>query len=105
MQLITAAQGGEFVTDFTVNPGVYGYAVRQDRVLFVFAINKSLEDQAIRFDIEDAIPEVLLTMMRGQDDFGVLHREDMAAEHEPVEIDMAPETFVRLQMRLPASLQ
>ncbi|MCG8371211.1 MAG: hypothetical protein MJA32_11945 [Proteobacteria bacterium] len=105
MRLIAAAQGGEFVTDFAVNPGVYGYAVRQDRILFVFAINKSLEDRAIRFDIEGATAEVLLTMMRGQDGFGVLHREELATDYESVEIDMAPETFVRLQMRLPAPLQ
>ena len=105
MQLIAAAQGGEFVTDFAVSPSVYGYAVRQERILLVFVINKSLEDREIRFEIEGAVPEAMTTMLRGSSDFGVLRHEDFAPDDKSVEIGMAPETFVRLRMRLPASLE
>ena len=77
MALIAEAQGGDFLTAFTVSDSIYGYAVAKQGRVLVYVLNKSHRKHDIRFSLkgrETAMQPVAKAMVGSGDGFGAYER-------------------------------
>lgn len=93
LEAVAAAQGGRFVAAFDHAPGVHGCAVRTDRGLRIYLLNKSASPAAVAFQVPGAASATITSVRRGSDDFGVTETGRITARHGRLAVRPAGESF------------